>query len=168
MITPEYRELNRQLHANNRYGVSGWWTRDIVRQISDWGRLPILDYGCGKQTLSTTLGHAYKVTDYDPCIEGLDTPPEPHPVVVCGDVMEHVEPEFVDDVLKELRRLCTDVGFFVITFEASSRTLPDGRNAHLSQHPIDWWINKLAEANFKIVDRKLPEKTVRTCWFVVQ
>ena len=168
MITPEYKELNRQLHESNMYGVSGWYNRDIVRQISDYGRLPILDYGCGKQTLSTALGKAYKVTDYDPCIEGLDTPPEPHPVVVCGDVLEHVEPEFVDDVLKELRRLCTDVGFFVITFEPSSRFLPDGRNAHLSQHPIDWWINKLAEAKFTIVDRKAPEKTVRTCWFVVQ
>jgi hypothetical protein len=168
MISESYKELNRQLHEQNLYGVSGWFTRDIVRQISDSGRLPILDYGCGKRTLSKALGPAYRVTDYDPCIEGLDTPPEPHPIVVCGDVLEHVEPEFVDDVLKDLRRLCTDVGFFVITFEESSRILPDGRNAHLSQHPIDWWLNKLAEAKFTVLDRKSPEKTVRTCWFIVQ
>ena len=169
MISAEYKDLNKQLHAeSNMFGVSGWYNRDIVRTISDWGRKPILDYGCGKQTLSTSLGPAYKVTDYDPCIEGLDAEPVPHPVVVCGDVMEHVEPEFVDKVFDNIRRLSTDVTFFVITFEPSSRSLPDGRNAHLSQHPIEWWKDKLAEHGFKIIERKAPEKTVRTCWFITE
>ena len=168
MISEAYRELNRQAHADNMFGVSGWFNRDIVRQISDYGRKPILDYGAGKRTLSTSLGPAYRVEDYDPCIEGLDKPPSPAPVVVCGDVMEHVEPEYVDAVLKNLRRLCTELAFFVITFAESSRTLPDGRNAHLSQHPLEWWVEKLKETGFKIVDRKAPERTIRTCWFIAE
>lgn len=152
-ITPEYRELNRRLHQDNpAYGISGARYVEVARELSNWGRLSILDYGCGKAILSQHLGPAYRVTNYDPCIEGLDTPPEPHDVVFCTDVMEHVEGEFIMDVLKDVRRLALKVAFFVISVEPAQKTLADGRNAHISLHPRAWWIERIKEAGFEVLN----------------
>ncbi len=152
IITEEYKEQNRVLHETNpNYGVSGAKWRGVVREISDWGRLAILDFGCGKQTLSKSLGSAYRVTDYDPCIPGLDAPPDPHPILVCGDVLEHIEPELLDNLLAETRRLCTRRGLFVVHLGPATKVLPDGRNAHLIQKPKAWWSLKLIEHRFAII-----------------
>jgi 2-polyprenyl-3-methyl-5-hydroxy-6-metoxy-1,4-benzoquinol methylase len=152
-ITPEYLALQKQLHqANEHYGTSGAKYADIVRQISKWGRLSVLDYGCGRQTLAKALGPAYRVTNYDPCIEGLDTPPDPHPVVACTDVLEHIEPHLVNDVLAELRRLTTERILMVISTRPATKMLADGRNAHISLHGEDWWLERIKAAGFTITD----------------
>ncbi len=151
LITPEYLALQKQLHATNEsYGVSGRKYADIVRKISKWGRLNILDYGCGRQTRAEALGPAYRVTNYDPCIEGLDTPPEPHPVVTCTDVLEHIEPELVLDVLADLRRLTLETALLVINTGPAVKTLADGRNAHISMHPPDWWMERITDKGFRV------------------
>jgi 2-polyprenyl-3-methyl-5-hydroxy-6-metoxy-1,4-benzoquinol methylase len=153
LITPEYLALQKQLHqSNDQYGISGAKYADIVRQISNWGRVAILDYGCGRQTLSKALGPAYRVTNYDPCIEGLDTPPDPHPVVACTDVLEHIEPELVDNVLAELRRLTQRVALLVINTGPAKKVLADGRNAHISMHPQEWWLERIKAAGFEVTD----------------
>jgi hypothetical protein len=64
--------------------------------------------------------------------------------VVCTDVLEHIEPELLDFVLDDLRRVTRKVGFFVIHTGASTKTLADGRNTHLIQQPREWWHLKLA------------------------
>lgn len=169
LITPEYRELNRQLHqTSEKYGTSGHNWRAVVRDIADHGRLSILDYGCGKATLALSLGPAYRVTNYDPCIEGLDTPPEPHDVVVCGDVMEHIEPELVMNVLRDIRRLTRVRALFVIGMQPAMKTLADGRNAHLSLHTLDEWKAKLTEAGFEIIDNSEPNPKEHNSWFIVR
>ena len=166
IISDEYREQNRVLHETNpHYGVSGSKWRGVVREISDWGRLPILDFGCGKQTLSKSLGPAYRVTDYDPCIPGLDTPPDPHPVLICGDVLEHIEPELLDNLLAETRRLCTRRGLFVVHLTPAKKHLPDGRNAHLIQKPKAWWSLKLIEHGFQIIKDGGEDQEA---WFIVE
>jgi hypothetical protein len=149
LITPEYKALQKQLHAEApHYGVSGERYTDIIRQISHWGRLAILDYGCGKQTLARALGPAYRVTNYDPCIEGLDTPPEPHDVVACTDVMEHVEADCIRETLAELRRLTKQSILFVISVVPAQKVLADGRNAHISLYPVETWIDMIRAAGF--------------------
>lgn len=153
LITPEYLALQKQLHATNDvYGVSGQRYADIVRQISKWGRLGILDYGAGRCTLAKALGPAYRVTNYDPAVEGIDTPPDPHPVVACTDVMEHIEPELVDNVLKELRRLTQKTALFVIATGPAQKVMADGRNAHICQQPFEWWKDRIQSAGFEITD----------------
>jgi hypothetical protein len=153
LITPEYKALQKQLHDSNaKYGTSGANYADIVRQISDWGRLSILDYGAGRCTLSQALGPAFRVTNYDPCIEGLDTPPDPHPIVACTDVLEHIEPDLVDNVLADIRRLTLKRALLVICTRPAVKTLADGRNAHISLHPEEWWMERIKATGFEVTD----------------
>lgn len=153
LITPEYKALQKRLHETApHYGISGQRYTEIIRDLSEWGRLAILDFGAGKCTLAQSLGPAYRVTNYDPCIDGLDTPPEPHDIVACTDVMEHIEPQFIDDTLKELRRLTLKRAFFVISITEAQKTLADGRNAHISIYPREWWTDKMDAVGFKVTD----------------
>jgi hypothetical protein len=59
------------------------------------------------------------------------------------DVLEHIEPECLDDVLDDMKR-CTLKGVFLsVSLVTAGKTLPDGRNAHLIVEPIEWWLPKL-------------------------
>ena len=169
LISPEYRELNRNQIVNNKnYAVSGHLSRDAIRKLSDWGRKPILDYGCGRALLAQSLGPAYKVTNYDPCVPEYDIDPQPHPAVFCGDVLEHIEPDLLHNVLGHLRSLVSGVGLFRICVVPSSTTLDDGRNAHLIVQPHEWWRERLVEAGFEITEEKEPKEVKGLTWFVVK
>lgn len=149
-ISEQYREQNRLLHEQrDDYGRSGKMYAEMVDQIAaSIGADRILDFGCGKCTLSNTLPHR-KFTNYDPAIEGLDDYPEPHDFVTATDVLEHIEPELLDNVLDELQRLTKKVLFVTVATRPAAKTLPDGRNAHLIVQPAEWWLEKLM-ARFRL------------------
>lgn len=149
LITDGYRSLNKLLHEQRAdYGVSGRKYAERVRELSEaFSTRDILDYGCGKRTLEAALGFA--IRNYDPCIPGLDEAPEPALLVACTDVLEHIEPELLDDVLDDLRRCTKRAGFFVIATRPAKKFLPDGRNAHLIQNDARWWLDRL-RARFRI------------------
>jgi hypothetical protein len=141
-ITPEYTELNRRLHEQGRYGLGGAKCANAVKNIADAVKTSdVLDYGCGQRMLERSL--PFPIRNYDPGIPGLDATPEPADIVVCTDVLEHIEPECLDDVLDDLKRVTRRMGFFVISYQPAMKTLPDGRNAHLIQQPPQWWLDKL-------------------------
>lgn len=154
LITPEYAKLNADLHASNpHYGTSSARWADIVRKLaSGIGTSDILDYGCGKQRLQAALPEI-PLKHYDPAIAGLDSRPSPADVVICTDVLEHVEPELIDGVLDDLARLTKRVGFFNIATRPAVKFIADGRNAHLIQQPMSWWIGKL-EQRFVVAERQ--------------
>ncbi len=142
IITSGYRELNRTLHASEFYGISGKRWGQAVRSICDTlNSRDVLDYGCGKRTLEQSLGFA--IRNYDPCIAGLDAPPSPADIVACTDVLEHIEPDCLDAVLDDLKRVTRKVAFLVIASRPALKNLPDGRNAHLIQEGEAWWMPKL-------------------------
>lgn len=139
LITDEYRELNEKLHASNEaYGVSGQkWAGTITDLAVAAGTQDILDYGCGKSTLAKNL--PFKIQQYDPAIEKYAKLPEPADIVVCTDVLEHIEPELLGEVLDHLASLVKRVGFFTAATRPAVKTLEDGRNAHLIQEDARWW-----------------------------
>jgi len=147
VISAEYRDINRALHESKKsYGRSGKkWAHYMMHLQGS----SILDYGCGKGSLANVL--PFKISEYDPAIPGKDSPPEPHDVIVCTDVMEHIEPDCLDSVLAHIRSLMKREGFFVIATRPAKKCLPDGRNAHLIIEPWEWWAAKLRE-HFRIVE----------------
>jgi methyltransferase family protein len=154
-ISPEYIAQNRLLHEQGTFGMSGGrWAQPVLALCEQLKTRDILDYGCGQRTLERFLGFA--IRNYDPCIPGLDAPPEPADIVVCTDVLEHVEPDCLDEVLDDLRRVTRDAGLFLIATRPAERVLADGRNAHLIQQPKSWWLPQL-EQRFRVTQvRDLP------------
>jgi hypothetical protein len=149
-ITPQYLEQNRKLHAVGNYGVSGQrYATEVLRISALIGSRDILDYGCGQRTLEKALG--FGIRNYDPCIAGLDASPSRADIVVCTDVLEHIELECLDEVLDDLRRVTGKIGYFVIATRPAKKTLPDGRNAHLIQERLPWWLPKL-ESRFGVIE----------------
>ncbi len=145
LFTPEYINANRELHARDRsYGTGGWKLGALLPELTErHGLIDCLDYGCGKQTLRDPCwqaGLSYK--GYDPAIPGMEKA-EPADLVVCGDVMEHVEPGCVDAVLDHIRELAKRAALFAISCEPGTRRLPNGELAHCSVHPPAWWLEKL-------------------------
>ena len=145
-ITPEYAALNAQLHADRPdYGTSGQqWAKLVDQLAQDIQADTILDYGCGKQTLAKALPHRI-IKGFDPAIPELSRLPEPVDLVVCTDVLEHVEPELIDDVLDELTRVTIKVAFVTVATRPAVKTLADGRNAHLTVQPLSWWRSRFEE-----------------------
>lgn len=149
LITDEYRDLNRQLHSERTdYGSSaGRWAAAVAHWIPVFGVSSILDYGCGKGALATQM--AADNADvlpmgYDPALPPFDIKPQAADMVVCTDVLEHVEPECLDDVLRHIWGLTNGVAFINVACRPAVKTLPDGRNAHLIQKPAAWWFEKLS------------------------
>lgn len=148
-ISHAYADLNRQLHEENPdYGVSGSKRADTVKKIitsltNGEGPPSVLDYGCGKGTLAKAL--PTPIWEYDPAIPGKDQPPRPADLVVCTDVLEHVEPEYLGATLLDLRRVTQKVCYVVVHTGAAMKTLPDGRNTHLIQQPREWWEKQLSK-----------------------
>lgn len=142
--TEEYKALQQQLHAAGGYGTSG---HKHAERITDFakklGTRSVMDYGAGQQTLAKAMPFA--ITNYDPFIEGLDNEPAPHDLVVCSDVLEHIEIDCLDNVLSHLESLTIKMLFVDIACRPAKKVLADGRNAHLIQQRPMWWAKKLDE-----------------------
>jgi 2-polyprenyl-3-methyl-5-hydroxy-6-metoxy-1,4-benzoquinol methylase len=114
-----------------------------VRAAADHFRAEtILDYGCGKAVLSE---HMVNVRNYDPAVEKYSTRPEPADLVVCSDVLEHIEPDCLDAVLDDLVRVTLKGIFFTVSTVPANKHFEDGRNAHVLVRPMEWWFPVLME-----------------------
>lgn len=147
LISPEYLELQRELHSRGNYGVSAIRWADIIHaRMASYQCATMLDYGCGRGFLSQALpaDRTYQVTGYDPAIpDYAEHPAGLFDFVFCGDVLEHIEPECLDNVLDDLRALTGKVALLVISTQPAVKHLADGRNAHLIVEHAVWWLLKL-------------------------
>jgi hypothetical protein len=151
LITPEYRALNAELHARNpTYGTSGGrWAAKVHRLARQYEASSVLDYGAGRGTLGKALRELVRepfcvFAEYDPAIEGKAARPSRADLVVCGDVLEHIEPDCLYAVLDDLHDLAKKAVLLIVATQPASKTLADGRNAHLIVEPAEWWFPKLA------------------------
>ena len=149
LISESYKVQQEYLHDTTEYGTMAQHYGPLVSQIVEKLEIThLLDYGCSRRmSLLKTLKVKGKLTyqGYDPCagVPELATAPIPAQMVCCIDVLEHIEPEFLDNVLNHLAQLTEVVAFLSIHTGPASKVLPDGRNAHLTQEPIEWWLPKL-------------------------
>lgn len=146
LISEGYRQQQEALHSNGNYGTASIFYAPIVSEICNKLEvLHLLDYGCASCNLFKNLkvNHAMKLQAYDPAIAKYSTSPAPAEMVACIDVLEHIEPELLDNVLDDLERVTEAVIFMTIDTAPAQKVLPDGRNAHLTQQPMNWWLPKI-------------------------
>ncbi|HYH40504.1 MAG TPA: methyltransferase domain-containing protein [Burkholderiales bacterium] len=150
LISEDYRKMQQELHRNPNYGVASVEYAPIVAQVMKaMGFNEILDYGAGKGRLGQTLDDMHEnpliIHHYDPAIPQWSQPPQPCNLVACIDVLEHIEPDLIDNVLDDLKRVTSKVGVFTVHTGAAVKVLADGRNAHLIQQPASWWLPRFME-----------------------
>jgi hypothetical protein len=155
LISEEYRRMQSELHRNPSYGVASLEYAPLVGKVMQVaGMTEILDYGAGKGRLGVALQEMIEqrltVHHYEPAMPQWAQPPQPCNFVACIDVLEHIEPELIDNVLDDLKRVTARVGVFTVHTGPAAKVLLDGRNAHLIQRPSSWWLPKFTE-RFELV-----------------
>jgi 2-polyprenyl-3-methyl-5-hydroxy-6-metoxy-1,4-benzoquinol methylase len=149
-ISKEYQQLNVEHYHTKKFGVAGGkWAETVIRLLKETQSDTVLDYGAGKGILSGLLrDNGYTVTEYDPgLIEKSKKPAynRKFDFIVSTDVFEHIEREYIDAVLDEIKDYMQIGGFFVICLGlAKKHWLSDGRNAHVLVRPRKWWIDRLS------------------------
>jgi len=170
LISDEYIRQNAIMHRRPEgYGGSGYKRRDEVAEYAkEVGAAIILDYGCGQGTLKKSLAEigVVDIVEYDPAIKGKQGLPKPAELVVCTDVLEHVEPEKLAAVLEHLYRLTLKAAFFVIAMRKANKILPDKRNAHLIIKPVEFWIPVVEKAGFVVVRQEAATGKELKLWLV--
>lgn len=146
-ISEHYLIEQQRLHENPAYGVASITFAPLVSTLLSAGACNSLsDYGAGKCNLKKTLGLAdggpVDYLPYDPAFPEYGRA-EPADLLVCIDVLEHVEPECLDAVLDELSRLARKLVLLTVHTGPAKKLLSDGRNAHLIQQPASWWLDRL-------------------------
>jgi hypothetical protein len=147
LISEQYQKQQQHLHETAEYGVVSIQYAPMVTQIIDKLEIShLLDYGAGsRMNLVKHIKPKNKLTyqAYDPGVPELAGAPVPAQMVACIDVLEHIEPEYLDNVLDHLLSLTEAVTFLTIHTGPAGKFLQDGRNAHLIQEPMDWWLPKI-------------------------
>lgn len=148
-ISSEYREMQQQLHKNPNYGVMSVLYAPLVHELLvKSGAVSLSDYGAGKMRLWSTLlergVQGVEYLPYDPAFPEYGKP-TPADLVTCIDVLEHIEPERLTNVLTELHGMVRHYGLFTIHTGPAAKSLPDGRNAHLIQQASGWWLQRLGQ-----------------------
>ena len=164
LVTEQYRKTLNILYKEGMGGSSIKWVDPVFamivasRSFHFKGRFEtstVLDYGCGQGKLKKALRPMLRrididdkvdIREYDPGVPGKDELPEPADFVICSDVLEHVEPECLEDVLTHLYYVTKKFALIVIALNESNTVMPDGRNAHLIIEDTNWWKKKVRDA----------------------
>ena len=155
LISDEYRRLQEQLHTDPSYGVASVQYAPLVADFVRRNDVhELLDYGAGKGRLGEELEWLVpwplRLQRYDPAVPQWAARPAPCDFVACIDVLEHIEPALIGNVLDDLRRVTAGQGLFTVHTGAAAKVLADGRNAHLIQQPPRWWLPQIME-RFELV-----------------
>lgn len=163
LISGEYQQAQRKMHTNPEgYGGSGHKQADaVVAFAKEIDATLVLDYGCGEGTLKKVLDDPKyrakmesgitRVWEYDPGIEGKDGLSKVSELVVCTDVLEHVEPDKLDAVLKHIHSLSDKGAYIVVATRPANKCLPNGNNAHLIIQGEGFWTAKIMEHKWELL-----------------
>ncbi len=138
LISEEYRGLNSKLHdvmPSWGAGAGAPWMGPYMT----FKFRSCLDYGCGKGKLTVACEDFRR---YDPAIPEFSADPLPADLVLCLTVLEHVEPECIDDVLGHLEVLTKRRIIIKVTTVDSNLRLADRTSVHRTIRPSQWWLRK--------------------------
>lgn len=148
-ISNEYLREQQILHRIPSYGTASSSYAPLVKKLLRIvGATSLSDYGAGKQNLKAALGRlgvtSIDYRPYDPVFPEYGAP-QPADMVCCIDVLEHIEPDLLDQVLDDLARIVVGIGLLTVHTGPAVKTLTDGRNAHIIQQPQSWWLPRLSD-----------------------
>ena len=146
---------NLENSENTFDGKSLFFYFELIKQLIEKTKSKsLIDFGCGKakyyfnnlnikENEYKNICEYWGIKDYylyDPGVEEFSNyPPEPKDGVICVDVVEHIPPEDVFKFIEDIFKLAKKFIFIVIACYPAVKTLPDGRNAHLSLlNPSEW------------------------------
>jgi trans-aconitate methyltransferase len=146
MYSKEYQDQLKELHTKKTFGVTNVIPPEVEESIDLFKPSSILDFGCGKGYVTDLLKENYpdmSVCGYDPGQEIYSSLPEKVDVIFSLDVLEHIEPDKLNETLLDLANR-TRIGMYhLIACHPAKKCLPDGRNAHLIVESPEWWKNTI-------------------------
>lgn len=155
-------EYYRNKHATEAYGdTSVKYLRFLRPEIALLKPATVIDYGCGQSRLLDLLARdiGFRGIRHDPAIPEFSArPSEPADLLICIDVLEHVEEADLDAVIADMRSLCREA-IVVVDTKKAVQVLPDGRNAHVSLHPHAWWQERLSRQFGPLTPIRCPRST---------
>ena len=164
VITEEYRQVLKDTHKKKQWGNTGgkgnYFTNTLFL-MKKFNATKVLDYGAGWGGVKARMLKErpdIEVFEYEPARDDVSAPPEPQDFVICMDVLEHIEPDCLEEVLIDLARVVSDKGFFSIATQPALATLADGRNAHLIVEDFVWWRVHI-DKHFTILRESKPHRT---------
>jgi hypothetical protein len=163
----DYAAIYREMHAFGPDRFAGHsikpHVRDIAALVSHTRARSLLDYGSGK-------GAQYREAEVQSAWGGLvphcydvgvpefaKRPTGQFDGVICTDVLEHIAEADLEEVLDDIFSFARKFVFFSVATRLAGKTLPDGRNAHLTVRKALWWkilINRRKPRRDLIVERR--------------
>jgi 2-polyprenyl-3-methyl-5-hydroxy-6-metoxy-1,4-benzoquinol methylase len=149
MFSTEYIQQLKKLHGNpkKKKGFGGKLKElgNFEKYLVQWNPVTMLDYGCGKGAILSHLQTTYpqiKIEGYDPAVDMFSTlSANKYDCIFSNDVLEHIEPNHIDAVLKHINDIASKYIWLRIDTKPARKILSDGRNAHLIVEDINWWTN---------------------------
>lgn len=151
-------DLYRQMHEAGHFPGHSTekWSEVIDRLVKYHGAKTMLDFGSGKgeqyRRLKLHERWGVSITCYDPAVHGLNKLPnalQPFDGVICCDVLEHLEGDELDHAIFHASIRARMFCFFSVALFPAKKTLPDGRNAHITLESREWWFAKVQTSMFK-------------------
>ena len=157
LISNDYRSQNQQCHEQDKgFGSNGRrWAPLVVERTKEFrntiGTCRVLDYGCGQnllwRELATNHQEAFdkiEFASYDPAVPKYSTMPRGmFDYVICTDLLEHVEPNLLDNVIEHVIKFAQFGIFFNMPYRLGNRVLPDGSPCHKTVKDAIWWMAQI-------------------------
>lgn len=161
MISGNYKKQLQQIHETSPFGKRAKIPKYLEDFISKTNPSSIVDFGCGKGRLVEKLKECYPqkiISGYDPGNTAYDVSLDNkfYDLLISTDVLEHVEPEYIDQTLEYLKSKSQYI-YHLIALSPAKLILPDGRNAHLIQESKEWWRDKFKNLNYNIIREEYME-----------
>lgn len=158
LISDKYLALYQKAHkdTSGRYGATSSAKYPYVKKkvLDKYDVKTILDYGCGTGDLINKLNNeGYECYGYDPAvIEYQYKPKAKFDLVVALDLLEHIEEEYVDNVLEDIKNYTNEIALFYIS-RTTGKPFP---GTSIEQHVLgkkspEWWSKKITPY-FKVLE----------------
>jgi hypothetical protein len=153
VITDQYKKQLELMADKKAFKGKSVFYNEIKQFISERGPSSILDFGCAQGNLIELIKKDFSnmlIDGYDPGVAKFSTVPnQQYDCLLSNDVLEHIEPAYLDETLRKIDNYFTKSAWIIIACYPAKKLLPDGRNAHLIVNTPTWWLDKISNTMVK-------------------